>query len=147
MIMEKSFQLDEIKKIANSLYKNINKKKTKNSTIITMQGELGVGKTTLTQELAKLLGVREKLVSPTFVIMKKYKTSHDKFKRLIHIDAYRLNNNQELFNLGWQELVNDRNNLIIVEWPERIPECFNSNVCKVFLNHQDKQTRTIEILL
>ena len=147
MNMEKSFKLEEIKKVAQNLIVQVDKKRTKNSMIIALSGELGTGKTTLTQEIAKLLGVKEKLVSPTFVIMKKYKTKDKKYKNLIHIDAYRLNNSQELLNLGWPEIIKDKDNLIIIEWPERIPECFNNNVCKVFLNHQDKQTRTIEILL
>ena len=147
MLMKKSFQLNEIKNIVGDLYQKIEKTELPSSFVITMSGELGAGKTTLTQELAKLLGVKEKLISPTFVIMKKYKTSHNKFKNLIHIDAYRLNHSQELFSLGWQELVNDKDNLIIVEWPERVPECFNNDICKVLLGHQDEQTRTIEILL
>jgi tRNA threonylcarbamoyladenosine biosynthesis protein TsaE len=145
--MKKNFKLDEKQKTANSLLKSVIKKKTKASMIIAMSGELGAGKTTLTQEIAKLLGVKEKIISPTFVIMKKYQTNNKNFKKLIHIDAYRLNNSQELLNLGWQELVSDKNNLIIVEWPERVPECFKNDVCRVLLSHQDEQTRTIEILL
>jgi tRNA threonylcarbamoyladenosine biosynthesis protein TsaE len=144
--MKKSFTLNEIKIVAGDLLTSVNKIQTKNSIIIALSGELGTGKTTLTQEIGKLLGIKEKLVSPTFVIMKKYKTKNEKYKNLIHIDAYRLNNSQELLNLGWPELVEDKENLIIIEWPERVPECLNEDICKVFLGHQDEQTRTIEIL-
>lgn len=145
--MNISFTLDEIKKIAQNLLESIDKKEVKNSTVIALSGDLGAGKTTLTQEIAKLLGVKEKIISPTFVIMKRYEVDNKNFKNLIHIDAYRLNSSQELLNLGWKELIEDKGNLIIVEWPERVPECLEGDICKVELGHEDEKTRTIKFLL
>lgn len=146
--MVKTFILSEIPQIASNLLNLINNKNNNdNAKIITLSGDLGVGKTTLTKELAKLLGVKEDIVSPTFVIMKKYKINNGKFKNLIHIDAYRLNNAEELFSLGWREISENKNNLIIIEWPEMVADCLNSGICRVVLDHKDEKTRVIEILL
>lgn len=144
----KSYNLSEIKKIALEVKGIIDKKSnTKEATIVTLSGDLGAGKTTLTKELAKILGVSGDIISPTFVIMKKYKTKDLKFKNLIHIDAYRLNNSEELFNLGWSEIIKEKNNLIILEWPEIVDGCLKGGEIKVVLGHQDEKNRTLEILV
>jgi tRNA threonylcarbamoyladenosine biosynthesis protein TsaE len=90
------------------------------ASIITLQGELGAGKTTFVQALAKELGVTNIVQSPTYVLMKKYPVSHPRFKTLIHIDAYRLNNAQEFAALRPEQFLNDPNNLVCIEWPERV---------------------------
>ncbi|HUC88888.1 MAG TPA: tRNA (adenosine(37)-N6)-threonylcarbamoyltransferase complex ATPase subunit type 1 TsaE [Candidatus Paceibacterota bacterium] len=146
--MKAIMTLDKLDKIAKSLLEKAIKSKSKTATVIALHGELGAGKTTLTQEIARLLGIKENLISPTFVIMKKYAISKNKnFKYLIHIDAYRLNSGKELLNLGWQELFEDKDNLIIVEWPEKVLECLVGDICKVSLKHKDDKTRELEILV
>ncbi len=145
--MIKTFTLKEISKIADTIIKEINKKKTKGAKIITLSGDLGAGKTTLTKEIAKILGVKKEIVSPTFVIMKRYEIKNKDFKNLIHIDAYRLNNGGELAVLGWDEMVKNDDNLIIIEWPEMIAEGLSGVSHKIILSHKDENTRSIEILL
>jgi tRNA threonylcarbamoyladenosine biosynthesis protein TsaE len=93
---------------------------TQHATVVGFSGELGAGKTTFTKELAKQLGVSESVVSPTFVIMKRYTTNHPLFKTLIHIDAYRLTNPEELRKLGLGEWYEKPNTLIVIEWPEHV---------------------------
>lgn len=90
------------------------------ATILALLGDLGAGKTTFTQAVAKELGVEEVVTSPTFVIEKIYHLSGQAFARLIHIDCYRLKGASELESLGWQELAQDPANLILVEWPELV---------------------------
>jgi tRNA threonylcarbamoyladenosine biosynthesis protein TsaE len=90
--------------------------------LITLSGELGAGKTTFAQGIARALGVMETVTSPTFVIEKVYQLNDQKWDRLIHIDAYRLNSSHELEVLGWHELVDDPKNLIVLEWPERVAD-------------------------
>ena len=75
--------------------------------VFTLTGALGAGKTTLTQAIARELGITERLVSPTFVIMKLYQIKDSRFKHLIHIDAYRLNSCDELLKLGWNDIIAD----------------------------------------
>ncbi len=79
--------------------------------------------------------------------MKKYETTDTTLKNLIHIDAYRLSSSAELLHLGFDELMNDDTNLIIIEWPERVPECVESVTCRVVLSHIDEETRSLEILV
>ena len=85
--------------------------------IVALSGDLGAGKTTLAQAIARELGVKESVISPTFVIMKSYPIVRGPYKQLIHIDAYRLNSETELEKLGWAELAGDPKNLILIEWP------------------------------
>ena len=145
--MLKTFTLDKIHQIAKSLIKEITKSKTKGAKIVTFSGDLGAGKTTLTKEVARLLGVKREIVSPTFVIMKRYEIKNKNFKNLIHIDAYRLKNGGELLNLGFEEISQNKDNLIIIEWPEMVADCLASVSHKVVLGHKDENTRSIEILL
>ncbi|NCP16914.1 tRNA (adenosine(37)-N6)-threonylcarbamoyltransferase complex ATPase subunit type 1 TsaE [Candidatus Kuenenbacteria bacterium CG_4_9_14_3_um_filter_39_14] len=81
--------------------------------VLGLIGELGAGKTQFVKGLAKGLGIKNNISSPTFVLLKKY-------NQLIHIDCYRLSNSEELLDLGWQELVTDKNNIIVVEWADKI---------------------------
>lgn len=85
--------------------------------IICLEGELGSGKTTFTQGLLKGLKVKGPYTSPTFVIMKKYKSN------IYHFDAYRIKD-KDILNLGWEEIVADNppagGNIIIIEWADRI---------------------------
>lgn len=142
--MEKIFNLNNIEQITNEIIREAKKVSHKTATIITFSGELGAGKTTITKELAKQLGIKERVVSPTFVIMKIYNTKDSKFKKLIHIDAYRLDKSEELLRLGWEEIISNKDNLIVVEWPERVSECFPFDIISLKLEHIDDNTRTIK---
>jgi tRNA threonylcarbamoyladenosine biosynthesis protein TsaE len=116
------------------------------ATVIALSGDLGAGKTTFTQLIAGKLGVKENIISPTFVIMKNYDLGAKyKWKKLIHIDAYRLDTSEELLKLGWEEIMSDKNNLILIEWPEQVPECIPENALKVELSHTKNETRVIKI--
>ena len=67
------------------------------ATVAALQGELGAGKTTFTQEVGRILGVTENMHSPTFVIMKIYEIDWKGFKNLIHVDAYRIERKANYF--------------------------------------------------
>lgn len=90
------------------------------ATIVALSGELGAGKTTFAQGIARALGIEENVTSPTFVIEKVYELEQEKWSRLVHIDAYRLKSAHELDVLGWKELIEEPGNLIVLEWPERV---------------------------
>jgi tRNA threonylcarbamoyladenosine biosynthesis protein TsaE len=86
-----------------------------------LTGELGSGKTTFTQALGKFLGVKEQIISPTFIILRSYKTEHPVIKTLHHLDLYRLETPDELHDIGLEELI-DKESLVVVEWADRIKE-------------------------
>ncbi len=95
------------------------------ATLIALSGELGAGKTTFVQAIARALGVADIVTSPTFVLEKIYTLPQSeflspRFERLIHIDAYRLEEGAELAPLGFDELMKDSSNLVLLEWPERV---------------------------
>jgi len=91
------------------------------ATLVTLSGELGAGKTAFVKEVAKALGVEDTVTSPTFVLEKIYRLPADApFKQLVHIDAYRLEGASGLTALGFDELMRESSNLILLEWPERV---------------------------
>ncbi len=90
--------------------------------LVTLQGDLGAGKTAFTKAVAKAFGLTDTVTSPTFVIEKIYKLEGQAFEHLIHIDAYRLESGKELSNLGWIEILKNPKNIIFLEWPERVQE-------------------------
>ena len=92
------------------------------ATLVTLSGELGAGKTTFTQALARTLGVTEHVTSPTFVLEKIYELEGQKFERLVHIDAYRLEGGDALVPLGFEGIIEDSTNLVVLEWPERVAD-------------------------
>jgi tRNA threonylcarbamoyladenosine biosynthesis protein TsaE len=83
--------------------------------LITLAGELGVGKTTLAQSICAGYGVREEITSPTYALVQEYSAPRS---AVFHIDLYRLDSPEQLTNLGWDEIVSARA-LVLVEWPER----------------------------
>lgn len=141
--MKKDFSIDEIEKIAQEIYNHIGGGNGEMAQVVALDGELGAGKTTLTQKIAKLFGVQADVISPTFTIMKKYETNNKNFKNLIHIDAYRLDKEDELTNLGWPEMLRDKDNLIIIEWPERVANLIPQNSIVIKLEHIDEGKRSI----
>ncbi len=115
------------------------------ATIVALKGNLGAGKTTFTQAVAKLLGVIEHVTSPTFILEKIYPINYKGFEKLIHIDAYRLDSGKDLLNLGWKEITEDPKNLILIEWPERIADILPEKIRKLSFTFVDETTREIQI--
>lgn len=116
-------------KVAADFVANLRPKKT--ATIVTLSGELGAGKTTFAKGIALALGVDETVSSPTFVLEKIYPLKNQLFSKLIHIDVYRLKNEQELATIGWAQIINDPENLIMLEWPEGIPNSIPSDAIRI----------------
>jgi len=136
--------LKELEKFANFFVENLPIISEK-ALIVGLLGDLGSGKTTFVQAVAKILNIKELLVSPTFVIQKKYPISNEKtcFKNLIHIDAYRLENGKDLLNLNWNEIKNDSRNLVFIEWPERVEDIFETEIKKIYFKFLDENTREL----
>ena len=104
--------------------------------IICLSGELGAGKTTFTQGLLKGLKVKGPYTSPSFVIMKKYGNN------IYHIDAYRVGAD-DILNLGWEEIVAEPKNIIIIEWAERIKKIIPPDSLWINFEWKDQNKRKI----
>jgi len=122
-----SNSVEETASIARGLLDTL-KQKENNALIIGLSGELGAGKTTFMKAFADALGIEETIQSPTFVIMKSYKLQAKSFKLLFHIDAYRLDSGEDLLKLGWKEIVEDKDNIICIEWPERVLDVLTPDI-------------------
>ncbi len=136
--------LDETQKLAADWVKSLDTSRDE-ALVVGLYGNLGAGKTSFTQAVAKELGVTDIVNSPTFVIEKIYETKHPHFKRLIHIDAYRLEDAKELQNLNFEELVSNKNNLILIEWPENVKAILPPNHLKIYCEFVDETTRKFEV--
>lgn len=136
----------ETKKVAALLAEEILKKKLSGShaLVIGLVGELGSGKTTFAQGFAKGLGIKESVLSPTFVLIKHYALKK-LFKTFIHVDCYRLDDPKELVPLGWHDLVTNPENLILIEWADRVTSILPSRLVTLFFRYLDETTRIIAI--
>ncbi len=133
-----SHSLEETQKIAYEFVATLSPK-SENAVVVGLSGDLGAGKTAFTKCVAKSLGIEDTVTSPTFVIEKIYPirtngrtrpTSNgaSEFTHLIHIDAYRLESGNELLNLGWNKIISDPNNLILIEWPEKVSDVMPEHI-------------------
>ncbi len=112
--------------------------------VFSLSGELGSGKTAFVKGLATTLGIKDRILSPTFVIERRYKIiDPGPFSQLIHIDAYRVSSAEELWALGWEDLVRSSKNIICVEWPENIQGALPSCSVKISFETLSENKRRI----
>jgi tRNA threonylcarbamoyladenosine biosynthesis protein TsaE len=109
---------------------------------LSLSGDLGGGKTTFTQGFGKGLGIKDNITSPTFLVFKKYETKNDKI--FYHFDAYRIKE-KDLSVLGFQEIINNKKNIIVVEWGENIKKMLPEKSLEVHFEFKDKNTRKLII--
>ncbi len=111
--------------------------------VVCFQGDLGAGKTTFIQGMLNFLDAEKPYTSPTFVIMKKYEVNHDIIKNVYHIDAYRIDDDA-LFELGWDEIIEDPKSLVLLEWPEKIEKSIPKDAQLIKFKWIDENSREIE---
>lgn len=139
--------------------------------VLGLKGNLGAGKTTFLQGFARGLGIQENVLSPTFVILKKYALQDTKkrnkksskisarsereagrkrqslYSRFYHIDCYRIQKPREILALGFQKIVSNPKNIITIEWAERILKILPQNTLWIQLTVINKNTRKITFLI
>lgn len=113
--------------------------------IISLEGELGSGKTTFTKGFAKGLGIKENIKSPTFILMRKYSISNFKFLNFYHFDCYRIEDPKEVLDLGFQEIIQDSQNIVVIEWGNKIKKFLPKNYIQIKFEYLDKDKRKITI--
>jgi len=118
----------------------------KSALVVALFGELGTGKTTFTQYVAEVLGIKERVLSPTFILERIYKLDGIKnFDNFIHIDAYRLDNAEDLDPLGWADILKNPKNIIFIEWADKVENILPKDVIKIRLKHEGGDNRYITI--
>lgn len=134
----------QTKKLGQKFAREVLKEKPKNRAfVIGLEGELGGGKTTFLQGFARGLGIKEKILSPTFVIMKKFQIPN--FKNFYHIDCYRIEKAKELSVLGFKEIVSNPQNIVVIEWADHIREIISKNAIWIKFEFVDEKKRKITI--
>lgn len=114
------------------------------ATVLGLSGELGAGKTTFVQSLARALHVAHHVTSPTFVIARYYEIpGHARFERLVHIDAYRIEDKSELRPIGFASMLADPTNLVVIEWPELLGKSFPDYAKHLVFEVVDETSRRI----
>ena len=91
----------------------------KDNLIICLEGDLGAGKTLFTQGFCAALHVKEPVTSPTFNLMNVYEGD----RRIYHFDLYRLENEDDLYEIGFYEYTDVENEAVLIEWPDRFTDC------------------------
>jgi tRNA threonylcarbamoyladenosine biosynthesis protein TsaE len=113
--------------------------------VLGLHGNLGGGKTTFLQGFAKGLGIKEKMLSPTFVILKRFQVPGFRFNNFYHIDCYRLKNEKDILELGFEDIIKDTRNIVAIEWPEKIKKVMPKNTILIGFKFVDKNKREINI--
>lgn len=121
--------------------------KPKKSLVLALTGDLGSGKTSFVKGLAKGLGVKNKIQSPSFVIFKSFPVRPQKiFSKLIHIDCYRLDSFKDLLHIGLREFISNPQNIVVIEWADKIIRHLPKTLIKInFAYHSKKNHRHITI--
>ena len=138
-----SKSLEETKTIAEDFVRKLTP--WSRALVVALDGDLGSGKTAFSQFVGERLGVKDLIQSPTYLIEKIYELSGQLWQHLIHIDAYRLESEKELLNLGWQDMVKEPKNLILIEWAEKVRPILPEDAIHIVFTHEDETTREIEI--
>lgn len=112
------------------------------SGVVALNGTLGAGKSTFARAVIQTLtGTQDDIPSPTFTLVQEYQTD---IKNIYHLDLYRLEDADEIFELGWEDMVNDTD-LILIEWSERITEYLPQNKTNITINIMDQNSREVVI--
>jgi tRNA threonylcarbamoyladenosine biosynthesis protein TsaE len=113
---------------------------------VALRGDLGAGKTAFSSGVLAALGAVGPFPSPTFVIMHRYDlpvASEQGIRRIYHIDAYRINDPDELSRLGFEEWITDPEGLVLIEWPERVESLLPKNTITISIETVSETERKI----
>lgn len=117
--------------------------KRQNAVVFGLYGNLGAGKTTFTKYLAQALGSQDMVISPTFILERKYALSNSiDLSALVHIDAYRFEEETESNVLQLSRRLSDPNTLFVIEWPEKMGASMPPHI-KILFEHTGGDTRKI----
>ncbi len=134
--MKRSYQLSELSETAKWILNN------SNSRVILFYGPMGSGKTTLIKEISKQLGVDDVTSSPTFSLVNEYHSIKEEI--LYHFDFYRINNEEEAYDMGIEEYF-DSEAWCFIEWPDKVENLLPLESVVIKLSINQDNTRTIEI--
>lgn len=121
--------------------------KLRGDELIALFGDLGSGKTTFVQGLAKGLGIKQRIISPTFIIIRKYQISNIQYpiSNFYHVDLYRIENLTELKNLELGEIINNKGDMVAIEWAEKIKNLLPKKRIEIYFEDLGEEKRKITL--
>ncbi len=140
----------ETQEIASFFIKSVLKREpvsNKQAFVVSLEGDLGSGKTEFLKGVAKSLKLKEKVFSPTFLIMKSFPFSNkikNSFKTLWHLDCYRLEKIKEIESLGFKEIISEPTNIIFIEWGNKVKKLLPLKHWKIKFKMLEQNTRILE---
>ena len=138
----------QTQKLGENLAKKILRRRLiKTAFVVGLRGDLGGGKTTFLQGFAKGLRVKEKILSPTFNIFRRFQISSLRFQNFYHIDCYRIQKQKEILDLGFKEIVSNPRNIVAIEWAERIKKIIPKKTIWVNFKFVGKKRRRIFVTI
>ncbi|MDO8509630.1 MAG: tRNA (adenosine(37)-N6)-threonylcarbamoyltransferase complex ATPase subunit type 1 TsaE [bacterium] len=137
-----SKSLEETKKIGSELSQTL-----KSGDIVLLSGEMGAGKTVFTKGLADGFRIDQNITSPTFSLMNIYDTKNNPtIKKLVHIDTYRLENEEQILQIGAADFVGASGTVSVIEWPEKLNRILKGKkLIEIEIKHLDDKSREIII--
>jgi tRNA threonylcarbamoyladenosine biosynthesis protein TsaE len=145
---------NQTKKLGEIVAKKVLKiKRKRRAQVLGLEGDLGGGKTTFLKGFAKGLGIKEKILSPTFIIMRKFKiranscSNSCKFVNFYHIDCYRIEKSKEILDLGFKEIIQNPKNIVAIEWADRVRQILPEDTIVLKFHFANKNKRKIMIRL
>lgn len=127
---------DETRKFAKDLAKKYR--------VVALIGELGSGKTLFAQGFAQGLGIKERVISPTFILVRQHPIPSSN-KTFYHLDLYRLNSKSDIKDLGIKEILENKDNILLIEWAEKINHLLPADAIKVKLEKVSESKRRLSL--
>lgn len=110
--------------------------------VVLLYGNLGAGKTTFVQGLAKGLGITHRIISPTFIILRTYQFVKGNF---YHVDLYRLGREKEIEDIGLLDLIGKPENIVVIEWPEKLGKLLPKDAWQLRFEQNGENERIIKV--
>ena len=134
-LLEIDYQIEDIEAVAKQILDHVSSK------IVLFYGEIGAGKTTLIKSLVKLLGSDEDVSSPTFSIVNDYR---GKNSSIYHFDLYRIKDEEEALNFGFEDYLNT-SNWVFIEWPQNVLNLMPEDINTIEISHKNETSRTLKL--
>jgi len=118
----------------------------KRAVVIGLVGDLGGGKTTFLKGFARELGIKQRILSPTFIIMRRFQLNNltiKQFNNFYHIDCYRIKKPKEILDLGFKEIISNPRNIVCIEWADKIKKILPKGTLLLKFSFEGKNKRRI----